>query len=89
MELVFFVKQDCEACKNAKEKVSFFLDKWGVTDSVETSAISLDTEDGLVEAALVGVADVPTIIARKDGDEVARWGRKAPQSEELKSALGL
>jgi len=89
MELVFFVKQDCEACVNAKQKVSFFLDKWGVTDSVPTTAVNLDTEDGLVEAAMIGVADVPTIIVKNGDDEVARWGRKAPQSEELKAALGL
>jgi glutaredoxin len=89
MELVFFVKRDCEACKNAKEKVSFFLDKWGAADSVQTRAIDLDSEDGLVEAAMSGVSDVPTIILRNEGDEVARWGRKAPQSEELRSALGL
>ena len=55
----------------------------------EVRAINLDTEDGLVEAAMIGVADVPTIIVRKDGDEVARWGRKAPQSDELKAVLGL
>ena len=89
MKLVFYVKEDCEACKNAKEKVSFFLDKWGAADSVATEAINLDSEDGLVEAAMNGVADVPTIILHDDGGEVARWGRKAPPSEELKSKLGL
>jgi glutaredoxin len=89
MKLVFFVKTDCEACRNAKEKVSFFLDKWGAADSVETENINLDSEDGLVEAAMLGVADVPTIILRNDDEEIARWGRKAPQSDELKTALGL
>jgi len=89
MEMVFFVKENCEACNNAKDKVSFFLDKWGVADSIATSAINVDTEDGLVEAAMLGVADVPTIIVRDGDDEVARWGRKAPQSDELKAALGV
>jgi hypothetical protein len=89
MKLVFFVKNDCEACKNAKEKVSFFLDKWGAAESVATEAISLDSEDGLVEAAMQGVADVPTIILEDGGNEIARWGRKAPPSEELKASLGL
>lgn len=89
MKLSFFVKEDCEACKNAKEKVGFFLDKWGVADSVVTEAINLDTEDGLVEAAMNGVADVPTIILWDDGSEVARWGKKAPPSDELKARLGL
>lgn len=89
MKLVFFVKDDCEACKNAKEKISFFLDKWGAADSVATEAINLDTEDGLVEAAMNGVADVPTIILEHEGSEMARWGKKAPPSDELKARLGL
>ena len=89
MKLVFFVKENCDACKNAKEKVSFFLDKWGAADSVATEAVNLDSEDGLVEAAMRGVADVPTIILESDGSEVARWGRKAPASDELKVKLGL
>ena len=89
MKLVFYVKEDCEACKNAKEKVAFFLDKWGAADAVATEAINLDTEDGLVEAAMNGVADVPTIILQQDDSEVARWAKKAPPSDELKAALGV
>jgi thiol-disulfide isomerase/thioredoxin len=89
MKLVFFVKEDCEACKNAKEKVAFFLDKWGAADSVPIEAINLDTEDGLVEAAMSAVADVPTIILQHEGGEVARWIKKAPPSEELRAGLGL
>ena len=76
MKLVFFVKEDCEACKNAREKVSFFLDKWGASDSVEIEAVNLDTEDGLVEAAMSGAAEVPTIILHDDTGEVARWEKK-------------
>ena len=89
MKLVFYVKEDCEACKNAKEKVAFFLNKWGAADSVPIEAINLDTEDGLVEAAMNAVADVPTIVLEHDGGEVARWIKKAPPSEELRAGLGL
>jgi glutaredoxin len=89
MKLVFYVKDDCDACRNAKEKVSFFLDKWGVADSIETELINLDTADGLVEAAMNEVADVPTIVLWRDGDEVARWAKKAPTSDELKAELGV
>jgi len=89
MKLVFFVKEDCEACKNAKEKVAFFLSKWGAADSVPIEAINLDTEDGLVEAAMKAVADVPTIVLEHDGGEVARWIKKAPPSEELRAELRL
>lgn len=89
MKLVFFVKEECDACKNAKEKVAFFLDKWGAADSVPTEAVNLDTEDGLVEAAMNGVAEVPTIVLEHEGSEVARWGKKAPPSDELRAKLGL
>jgi hypothetical protein len=89
MKLVFFVKEDCGACRNAKEKVNFFLRKWGARDSVDTETISLSTEDGLVEAAMRAVADIPTIVLEDGGDEVARWTKKPPASEELRASLGL
>jgi glutaredoxin len=89
MKLVFYVKEDCEACKNAKSKVVFFLDKWGVSGSIETELINLDTADGLVEAAMNEVADVPTIVLQRDGDEVARWTKKAPASDELRAQLDV
>ena len=76
MKLVFFVKDDCEACKNAKEKIDFFLDKWGAADTVETEAINLDTEDGLVEAAMHGVADIPTIILEDEGERGGQVGEE-------------
>jgi hypothetical protein len=88
MKLTFYVKEDCQACENAKDKVSFFLDKWGMSGNIETEFINLDTADGLVEAALNSVADVPTIVLEGDGGEVARWAKKAPTSDELKTALG-
>lgn len=89
MKLVYFMKQDCTACANAKQKVGFFLDKWGMTDSVETEAIDVGTEDGLVEAAMQGVGDIPTIILENDGEELGRWIKKAPLSEELREMLGV
>jgi glutaredoxin len=89
MKLLFFVKQDCSACKNAREKVGFFLQKWGASDSVATETVDLSTEDGLVEAAMRAVAEIPTIILEDGGGEVARWTKKAPASEELRASLGL
>jgi thiol-disulfide isomerase/thioredoxin len=89
MKLVFFVKDDCGACKNAKEKVDFFLKKWGAADSVGIETISVSTEDGLVEAAMREVADIPTVLLEDDGDEVARWTKRAPTSQELRGSLGL
>jgi len=89
VKLVFFVKENCEACKNAKEKVGFFLEKWGVADSVPVEAVNLSTADGLVEAAMKEVAEIPTILLVDGGDEVARWTKRAPASDELKDRLGV
>lgn len=89
MKLVFFVKEDCSACANAKEKVGFFLDKWNVADSIETETLNLSTEDGLVEAAMRDVSEIPTIVLEDGGAEVARWEKKAPPSDELRAKLGL
>jgi hypothetical protein len=89
MKLVIFEKENCEACRNAKTKIDFFLDKWGVADSLDRQSINVSTSDGLVEAAMQEVADIPTIILERDGEEVARWSKKAPKSEELRSKLGV
>ncbi len=89
MKLVYFMKQDCSVCENAKQKVGFFLEKWGMTDAVEIEAIDAGTEDGLVEAAMQGVGDIPTIILENDGEELGRWIKKAPLSDELRELLGV
>ncbi len=89
MKLVFFVKDDCGACKNAKDKIVFFLEKWETADTVEIETVNLSTSDGLVEAAMRSVADIPTIILDDGDGEVARWVKKAPTSDELRASLGV
>ncbi len=89
MKLIFFVKDDCGACKNAKEKVDFFLEKWGANSSVAVETISLSTSDGLVEAAMRAVGEIPTIILEDQDGEVARWMKRAPASDELRAKLGV
>jgi len=89
MKLVIFEKEDCEACRNAKTKVNFFLEKWGVADSIDRQSINVSTSDGLVEAAMQEVGDIPTIILERDGEEIARWSKRAPKSEDLRAKLGV
>jgi hypothetical protein len=89
MKLVFFVKDDCGACKNARDKVDFFLEKWEARETVETETVSLSTSDGLVEAAMRAVAEIPTIILEDGDGEVARWVKKTPTSDELRASLGV
>ena len=88
MKLIFFVKEDCGACRNAKEKVAFFLSKWGASD-VDTETVNLSTSDGLVEAAMRAVGEIPTIILEDQTGEIARWMKTAPASEDLKARLGV
>lgn len=89
MKLVFFVRDGCGACENAKDKVGFFLEKWEAADTVEIETVNMSTSDGLVEAAMRAVADIPTIILEDSDGEVARWVKKAPTSDELRAGLGV
>jgi glutaredoxin len=89
MKLIFFVKDGCGVCENAKEKVDFFLEKWNARESVDVETVNLSTSDGLVEAAMRAVAEIPTIILEDTTGEVARWMKKAPPSEDLRTRLGV
>ena len=88
MKLVYFVKDGCDACKKAREKVEFFLGRWGAAERLEAETFSTSTVDGLVEAAMKEVHDIPTVILEDSGAEVARWVRRPPTSVELRAALG-
>jgi hypothetical protein len=89
VKLVFFVKQECPACINAKEKIGFFLNKWEMTDSVAIELVDAGTEDGLIEAAMQGVGEIPTIILRNGEEELGRWEKKAPVSDVLMQLMGV
>jgi len=89
MKIVYFVKDGCDACKKAREKVEFFLGRWGVGEGFDRESFNLSTVDGLVEAAMREVHDIPTVVLEQEGTEVARWIRRPPTSAELHAALGL
>lgn len=79
-----FGKQECDACKAAVEKVTYFSEKWGKRDSTSIDFIDMETVDGLAEGAYRDVYDIPTVIL-EDGDrELARWVKKVPQSSEFR-----
>ncbi len=79
MKIVYFVKDGCDACKKAREKVEFFLGRWGVGDGLDRESFNLSTVDGLVEAAMREVHDIPTVVLEQEGGtEVARWIRRPP-----------
>ena len=79
-----FGRQDCDACKAALEKVTYFSKKWGKSESTSIDLIDMDTPDGLAEGAYRDVYDIPTVILEEEGKELARWVRKVPASSEFR-----
>jgi hypothetical protein len=89
MKIVYFVKDGCDACKKAREKVEFFLARWGASEGLDRESVNLSTVDGLVEAAMREVHDIPTVVLEDGEAEVARWVRRPPTAAELQAVLGL
>ena len=79
-----FGKQQCDACKAAVEKVTYFSEKWGKRDSTSIDFIDMETVDGLAEGAYRDVYDIPTVILEEGDHELARWVKKVPQSSEFR-----
>jgi hypothetical protein len=89
MKVTYFVKDGCDACKKARHKVGFYLDRWGLADEIEAESFNVSNVDGLAESAWREIADIPCVILEEDGAEVARWTKNPPTSAELMTVLGL
>ena len=85
MKVSVFGKQECDACKAALEKITYFSEKWGKSGSTAIGFIDMDTVDGLAEGAYRDVFDVPTVIFEDGAVELARWVKKVPTSQEFKT----
>lgn len=79
-----FGKQECDACKAAVDKVTYFSEKWGKADETRIDFIDMETPDGLAEGAYRDVYDVPTVILEDGEAEVARWVKEVPMSQDFK-----
>jgi glutaredoxin len=79
-----FGKKECDACKAAVEKMTYFSEKWGRQTSTSINFIDMETVDGLAEGAYRDVYDVPTVILEEEGRELARWVKKVPASREFR-----
>jgi thiol-disulfide isomerase/thioredoxin len=79
-----FGKKECDACKAAMEKVTYFSQKWGKADQTAIDFIDVETPDGLAEGAYKGVYDIPTVILEDGGEEVARWIKQVPVSKDFR-----
>ena len=84
MVVEIFGKDSCDVCKSMKKKFRIFLEHWNIAHRVEVKYHSLDTVNGLTEAALRDATNVPAIIIEKDGQELARWQGRAVESKEFK-----
>ena len=84
MTVKIFGKDSCAICKAMKEKFRIFLERWNVADKVKVLYQSVDTVDGLTEAAMADATNVPAIIIEKNGQELARWTGRAVESKEFK-----
>lgn len=85
MKLTIFGKKDCPACRQAKEKVEYYLARWQVDIPLEY--YDMETTDGLALGAYHDIIEVPTVLAEEDGKELGRWVKFPPLSEELKTLI--
>lgn len=84
MVVKIFGKDSCDVCKSMQEKFRIFFEHWNIAHKVEVRYYSIDTVEGLTEAALQDATDVPAIIIEKEGQELARWTGRAVESREFK-----
>ncbi len=80
-KIYIFGRQTCPVCKNAYEKFSYFKDKKEIDAPIEY--IDMDTVDGMAEGAFYEVSDIPTVIIFENEQEIVRWSKKLPVSEEF------
>jgi hypothetical protein len=84
IKIRIFGKTTCDACQAVKDKFNFFLNHWGLSDQAEIIYIDLDTVDGLSQGAYSDALEFPTTILEKNGQELARWKKTVPTSQEFK-----
>jgi len=83
-----FGKDGCELCQQTKRKVTHFLSKWGVSDSVEFSFFDMDTVEGMAEGMFYDVDQIPaTIILDDVGTVLWRCDGERPASGDLRPHL--
>ena len=76
-----FGKPTCPVCKDAYEKLIYFKRKNDFKADIKY--FDMETVDGLTEGAYNEVNDVPTVIIFDDKNELVRWVKQPPVSEEF------
>ena len=88
MIIEVYGKQGCKLCQSAKKKITMFLGKWDMTESVPVVFQDMETVEGAAEGDFFDVFDIPSVLLKEDRNNViARWDGKAPPSAELQQRL--
>jgi hypothetical protein len=88
MIIEVYGKKDCRLCESAKRKIAHFLEKWRMAESVSVVFQDMETETGAAEGDYFDVFEVPSVLLKRDREDVvARWDGQAPPSEELRARL--
>lgn len=80
-KVLVFGKTGCSVCKDTLEKIEYFKNKHNI--QAEVKYLDMESVDGLAEGAYHDVSDIPTVVIMNDDDELARWVKKPPISEEF------
>lgn len=80
-QICVFGKTDCSVCKDTREKLMYFKEKNKFDAPI--TYYDMETLEGLTEGAYREVSDIPTVIILDDSQELARWVKKPPISEEF------
>ncbi len=88
MRIEIYGKPGCAKCKTTKNKVSHFMQKWGVGEQVPVSFVDMSTPDGMAEGAFNDVFNIPTTIVRKtEEEELVRWDGVIPPTEGIRELV--
>jgi glutaredoxin len=87
MTIKVFGKPGCSVCKQAVEKIDYFLGKWDYRKQVPIAYYDMETVDGLAEGAFHEVYEIPTVVLMRANQEQDRWLKRPPLSKELKPLL--
>jgi len=88
MIIEIYGRKECELCQSAKRKIAHLLERWALGPQVQVAFVDTDTEYGAAESDFFDVFEIPTVLLKKNRDEVvARWEGKPPSSKELRGHL--
>ena len=85
MKIKIFGKKECAKCETTKNKLSHFLKKGGYEGRIGLEFQDMDTVEGMAEGAYYDVLKVPTSIAEKDEEILARWEGEVPRTDDIRA----